>query len=175
MEDPNRTAKSLACIVLIIIPIIGLVVWRCRKKQQNGHGQSNTHDQNTSGGELTRSLREPGGPCTKSMEISESRIERVNMLHVTLLHNLSIVLNSSRSFLQLKVEASEIWFWNYHSIFPLFSASYYDQQVVIWAQSVVLLMTFNCSIKIDCKFIYQSFYKIISRQEHNDRFQLEVE
>ena len=26
---------------------------------------------------LTRSLREPGGPCTKSMEVSEYRIERV--------------------------------------------------------------------------------------------------
>ena len=24
-----------------------------------------------------RSLREPGGPCTKSMEVSESRMERV--------------------------------------------------------------------------------------------------
>ena len=28
---------------------------------------------------LTRSLREPGGPCTKSMEVSESRMERVNI------------------------------------------------------------------------------------------------
>ena len=27
---------------------------------------------------LTRSLREPGGPCTKSMEVPESRMERVN-------------------------------------------------------------------------------------------------
>ena len=27
---------------------------------------------------LTRSLREPSGPCTKSMVVSESRIERVN-------------------------------------------------------------------------------------------------
>ena len=27
---------------------------------------------------LTRSLREPVGPCTKSMEVSESRMERVN-------------------------------------------------------------------------------------------------
>ena len=27
--------------------------------------------------QLTRSLREPGGPCTKSMEVSESRMERV--------------------------------------------------------------------------------------------------
>ena len=26
---------------------------------------------------LTRSQREPGGPCTKSMEVSESRMERV--------------------------------------------------------------------------------------------------
>ena len=26
---------------------------------------------------LTRSLREPGGPCTKSMEVSESCMERV--------------------------------------------------------------------------------------------------
>ena len=28
---------------------------------------------------LTRSLRAPGGPCTKSMEVSESRMERVNI------------------------------------------------------------------------------------------------
>ena len=28
---------------------------------------------------LTRSLREPGGPCTKSMDVSESRMERVNV------------------------------------------------------------------------------------------------
>ena len=28
---------------------------------------------------LTRSLREPGGPCTKSVEVSESRMERVNI------------------------------------------------------------------------------------------------
>ena len=27
---------------------------------------------------LTRSLWEPGGPCTKSMEVSESRMERIN-------------------------------------------------------------------------------------------------
>ena len=27
---------------------------------------------------LTHSLREPGGPCAKSMEVSESRMERVN-------------------------------------------------------------------------------------------------
>ena len=27
--------------------------------------------------ELTRSLRETGGPCTKAMEVSESRMERV--------------------------------------------------------------------------------------------------
>ena len=27
---------------------------------------------------LTRSLWEPGGPCTKSMEVSECRMERVN-------------------------------------------------------------------------------------------------
>ena len=27
---------------------------------------------------LTRSLREPGGPCTKSMKVSESRMEWVN-------------------------------------------------------------------------------------------------
>ena len=27
---------------------------------------------------LTRSLREPGGPCTKFMEVSESNMERVN-------------------------------------------------------------------------------------------------
>ena len=26
---------------------------------------------------LTRSLRKPNGPCTKSMEVSESRMERV--------------------------------------------------------------------------------------------------
>ena len=30
---------------------------------------------------LTRSLRAPGGPCTKSMEVSESRMERVNLGH----------------------------------------------------------------------------------------------
>ena len=29
---------------------------------------------------LTRSLREPGGPCTKSLEVSESRMERVKTL-----------------------------------------------------------------------------------------------
>ena len=29
---------------------------------------------------LTRSLREPGGPCTKSMEVSEFRMERVNLV-----------------------------------------------------------------------------------------------
>ena len=28
---------------------------------------------------LTRSLREPGGPCTKSMEVSESRMEWVKI------------------------------------------------------------------------------------------------
>ena len=28
---------------------------------------------------LTRSLREPGGPWTKSMEVSESRMERVKL------------------------------------------------------------------------------------------------
>ena len=27
---------------------------------------------------LPRSLQEPGGPCTMSMEVSESRMERVN-------------------------------------------------------------------------------------------------
>ena len=27
---------------------------------------------------LTRPLREPGGPCTESMEVLESRMERVN-------------------------------------------------------------------------------------------------
>ena len=27
---------------------------------------------------LTCSLREPGGPCTKPMEVAESRMERVN-------------------------------------------------------------------------------------------------
>ena len=35
---------------------------------------------------LTRSLREPGGPCTKSMEVSESCMERVKMqsrIHIT--------------------------------------------------------------------------------------------
>ena len=30
--------------------------------------------------QLTRSLREPGGPCTKSMEVSESRMERVKQI-----------------------------------------------------------------------------------------------
>ena len=34
--------------------------------------------------QLTRSLREPGGPCTKSMEISESRMERVKAKTSTL-------------------------------------------------------------------------------------------
>ena len=29
---------------------------------------------------LTRSLREPAGPCTQSMEVSESRMERVNFM-----------------------------------------------------------------------------------------------
>ena len=29
---------------------------------------------------LTRSLREPGGPCTKSMVVSESRMERVKYI-----------------------------------------------------------------------------------------------
>ena len=33
---------------------------------------------------LTRSLREPGGPCTKSMEVSESRMERVKFHSVYL-------------------------------------------------------------------------------------------
>ena len=33
-----------------------------------------------SGVYLTRSLREPGGPCTKSMEVSECRMERVNLV-----------------------------------------------------------------------------------------------
>ena len=33
---------------------------------------------------LTRSLREPGGSCTKSMEVSESRMERVNKATVKL-------------------------------------------------------------------------------------------
>ena len=32
------------------------------------------------GSRLTRSLREPGGPCTKSMEVSESRMERLEGL-----------------------------------------------------------------------------------------------
>ena len=36
---------------------------------------------------LTRSLRDPGGPCTKSMEVSESRMERVN--NVLTLKNMS--------------------------------------------------------------------------------------
>ena len=30
--------------------------------------------------DLTRSLREPGGPCTKSMEVSESCMQRVNVV-----------------------------------------------------------------------------------------------
>ena len=33
---------------------------------------------------LTRSLREPGGPCTKSMEVLESRMERVKTFLVVL-------------------------------------------------------------------------------------------
>ena len=28
---------------------------------------------------LTRSVQEPGGPCTKSMEVAESRMERVEL------------------------------------------------------------------------------------------------
>ena len=32
---------------------------------------------------LTRSLREPGGPCTKSMGVSESRMQRVNELSIS--------------------------------------------------------------------------------------------
>ena len=35
---------------------------------------------------LTRSLREPGGPCTKSMEVSESRMERVTKVLYLLQH-----------------------------------------------------------------------------------------
>ena len=31
---------------------------------------------------LTRSLREPGGPCTKSMEVSESRMEAADPIPV---------------------------------------------------------------------------------------------
>ena len=31
---------------------------------------------------INPSLREPGGPCTKSMEVSESRMEQVNYFYV---------------------------------------------------------------------------------------------
>ena len=34
--------------------------------------------------QLTRSLREPSGPCTKSMEVFESRMERVKNILGTL-------------------------------------------------------------------------------------------
>ena len=40
---------------------------------------------------LTRSLREPGVPCAKSMEVSESRMERVNMLVCILIDNFPIL------------------------------------------------------------------------------------
>ena len=36
---------------------------------------------------LTRSLREPAGPCTKSMEVSESRMERVKYRSKPSSHN----------------------------------------------------------------------------------------
>ena len=36
-----------------------------------------SHPLNLSSFILTRSLREPGGPCTKCMEVSESRMEPV--------------------------------------------------------------------------------------------------
>ena len=58
---------------------------------------------------LTRSLREPGGPCTMSMEVSESRMERVNFrpprfptdkLHL-LQHNMHCVLLTSQLFLEV--------------------------------------------------------------------------
>ena len=38
-------------------------------------------------GVLTRSLRELGGPCTKSMEVSESRMERVKRQSTCVLIN----------------------------------------------------------------------------------------
>ena len=38
---------------------------------------------------LTPSLREPGGPCTKSMEVSESRMERVKESDVLNKHRCS--------------------------------------------------------------------------------------
>ena len=40
---------------------------------------------------LTRSLREPGGPCTKSMEVSESHMERVNNCPGTVINENNIV------------------------------------------------------------------------------------
>ena len=40
---------------------------------------------------LTRSLREPAGPCTKSMEVSESRMERVKRLCTRLFSSLNCV------------------------------------------------------------------------------------
>ena len=39
---------------------------------------------------LTRSLRAPGGPCTKSMEVLESRMERVNEILYTTLSMLHV-------------------------------------------------------------------------------------
>ena len=58
---------------------------------------------------LTRSLREPGGPCTKSMEVSESRMERVNIGMAKMWHNqvISVVLvNSCDTLYSWKLECS---------------------------------------------------------------------
>ena len=41
---------------------------------------------------LTRSLREPGGPCTNSMEVSESRMKRVKGYQSIHVPNLMVML-----------------------------------------------------------------------------------
>ena len=46
-------------------------------------------------GVLTRSLREPGGPCTKSMEVPESCMERVNQVGAILYSEVIINLKTA--------------------------------------------------------------------------------
>ena len=50
--------------------------------------------------DLTRSLREPGGPCTKSMKLSESRMERVKS------HKYASISDTGISNQELKMIAS---------------------------------------------------------------------
>ena len=52
-------------------------------KNAEEHGFCILENKKTGDFSLTRSLREPDGPCTKSMELSESRMERVNIAFVT--------------------------------------------------------------------------------------------